>query len=51
MDDKFGLLFGNGKQIRGQKTKLLDSTCREVISFYVKQSYILLVEKNALKRR
>ena len=49
--DKFGLLFGNGKQIRGQKVNLLDDGCKEAISYYVEQSYISLLEKEALKRR
>ncbi len=47
--DSFGLLFGSGKQIRGQKVKVLDAESREAISFYVKESYLLLVEKDALK--
>ncbi len=51
MEDRFGFLFGKGKQIRGQKVKILDVRCKEAISFYVKESYILLVEKYALKRR
>lgn len=49
--DEFGLLFGNGKYIRGQKIKLLDKVCKKAISSYVEQSYILLVEKYALKQR
>ena len=48
--DKFGFLFGKGKQIRGQKVKFLDEKCKEAISFYVEQSYISLVEKEAMKR-
>jgi len=49
IEDKFGLLFGNGKQIRGQKIKVLDDVCKTAISYYVEQSYILLIEKDALK--
>lgn len=48
--DKYGFLFGCGKQIRGQKVKVLDDVQKEAIAFYVEQSYISLVEKNELKR-
>lgn len=48
--DKYGLLFGNGKQIRGQKIKVLDKTQEKAIVFYVEQSYLALVEKDELKQ-
>ena len=48
--DKHGLLFGSGKQIRGQKVQVLDKALKEAIAFYVEQSYILLVEKDELKK-
>lgn len=50
IDDQYGFLFGSGKQIRGQKVKVLDDVQKEAIAFYVEQSYISLVEKNELKR-
>lgn len=50
IQDKYGLLFGNGKQIRGQRVYTLDEKHKKCIAFYVKQSYILLVEKDALKK-
>ncbi len=49
IEDKFGLFFGNGKQIRGQKITLLDKNCKKAISYYVEQSYISLIEKEAIK--
>jgi len=49
IEDKLGLLFGTGKQIRGHKIKLFDDACKTAISFYVEQSYIRLVEKDAIK--
>ena len=48
--DKFDFLVGNGKMIRGQKIKILDKITKESISFYVKESYITLVQKAELKR-
>ena len=48
--DKFGSLFGDGKQIRGQRVRLLDEGCKEAISYYVEQSYISLVEKEEIKK-
>ena len=49
IEDKFEFLFGNGKQIRGQKINILDEECKKSISYYVEQSYIRLVEKDAIK--
>ena len=49
IEDKFGLLFGNGKHIRSQKINVLDEVCKKAISYYVEQSYILLIEKDAIK--
>jgi len=48
--DKFGFFFGDGKQIRGQRVRLLDDGCKEAISYYVEQSYISLLEKDAIKK-
>ena len=47
--DDFGLLIGTGKHIRGQIIRVLDEKCIKAIAFYVEQSYILLVEKEAIK--
>ncbi len=49
--DEYGFLTGNGKQIRGQRVKALGVKEKEAIAFYAKESYILLVEKDALKKR
>ena len=48
--DTQGCFFGNGKQIRGHKVKVFDEKCKKAISYYVEQSYISLVEKDAMKR-
>ena len=50
IEDKHGLLFGNGKQIRGQMIHKLDKAQKEAISSYVMQSYYALIEKEELKR-
>ena len=48
--DRYGFLFGNGKQIRGHKVKILNSEQKKAISFYVRESYFCLLEKHELKR-
>lgn len=48
--DKYGLLFGSGKQIRGQKIIALGKDEKDAIASYVKQSYLILVEKAELKK-
>ena len=48
--DRFDLLLGNGKMIRGHKIKVLDKINKEAIAFYVKETYITLVEKAELKK-
>ena len=48
--DKYGFLVGNGKQIRGQIINKLDKSQKEAISYYVMQSYYVLVEKEELKK-
>ena len=47
--DKFALLLGNGKQIRGHKVYKFDDASKEAISYYVKESYYRLIEKEAIK--
>lgn len=51
INDKPGLLFGNGKQIRGQKVYDLDERTKNALVYYVEQSYIALLEKEELKKR
>lgn len=50
VNDKYGFLFGDSKQIRGHKIDVLSSTHKKAISSYVEQSYIILVEKYELKK-
>ncbi|MEA2072557.1 MAG: hypothetical protein U9O86_03150 [Campylobacterota bacterium] len=50
ISDKHGLLFGNGKQIRGQKVRVLGKKEKEAIAYYVKESYLVLIEKEELKK-
>ena len=47
--DEYGMLFGDGKQIRGHKVKVLGKKEKKAIAFYVEQSYIRLIEKHELK--
>ena len=49
-DDKYGLLFGNGKVIRGQKLKSLSDTERESIIYYINQTREFLDEHNELMK-
>ena len=46
--DKYDLLFGNGKTIRGQKVYKLDRQARDVINYYVNETLMFLFEHNAL---
>ena len=47
--DTLGVLLGSGKHIRGHKIYKLDTNSKKAISYYTKQSFILLVEKEAIK--
>jgi len=47
--DTPGFLLGNGKHIRGHKIHKLDTISKEAIAYYTEQSYIRLVEKEAIK--
>ncbi len=48
--DKIDLLFGKGKTIRGQKVTVLDEIQKEAISFYIKQTEILLIENDEIQK-
>jgi pectate lyase len=50
LDDKYSLLFGSGKTIRGQRVVKLDKTTRESIRYYVEQTLIFLIEHNELMK-
>ena len=49
INDKIGFLFGTGKHIRGHKIHVLNDESKRALSYYIKESYILLVEKEAIK--
>lgn len=49
IDDKFGLLTGNGKVLRGQNIKEFDNTCKKAIKLYIKETHTILTEKRAKK--
>jgi hypothetical protein len=46
--DKYNLLFGKGKTIRGQKVYKLDKQTRDAIKEYVHETLMFLFEHNAL---
>ncbi len=50
INDKYNLLFGNGKTIRGQKVRKLDKSTREVIRYYVQETLAFLFEHNELMK-
>lgn len=50
VDDKYNLLFGNGKTIRGQKVHKLDKATREAIRYYVNETLMFLFEHNELRK-
>ncbi|MDD2888759.1 MAG: hypothetical protein PHY66_13235 [Aliarcobacter sp.] len=48
LNDKFKLLFGKGKSIRGQKVYQLDKVTRDSIKYYVNETLMFLLEHNEL---
>ncbi|CUV66480.1 hypothetical protein BN3087_860004 [Sulfurovum sp. enrichment culture clone C5] len=50
INDKYNLLFGNGKTIRGQKVYKLDKFTKETIKHYTQETLIFLFEHNDLMR-
>lgn len=50
IDDKYNLLFGKGKTIRGHKVKEFDELQKEAISYYINETISFLIEHNELKR-
>ncbi|WP_072680288.1 hypothetical protein [Arcobacter sp. LA11] len=50
LDDKYNLLFGNGKTIRGQRVRKLDSTTKKAIKYYIEQTLYFLIEYNELMK-
>lgn len=50
INDKYNLLFGDGKTLRGQKVYKLDKFTREAIKYYTKETLSFLFEHNELMR-
>ncbi len=50
IEDRYSLLFGDGKTIRGQKVTKLDKTTREAIKYYCDKTLIFLIEHNELMK-
>lgn len=50
IDDKYNLLFGKGKTIRGQKVYKLDKQTRDAIKHYVNETLMFLFEHNELMK-
>ena len=48
--DRYNLLFGSGKTIRGHKIKILNKTHKDSIKSYIKQTYILLIENHEIRK-
>ncbi len=49
-EDRYGLFFGKGKNIRGQIIQKLDDSERESIEYYVKSTISYLIEHNELQK-
>ena len=49
INDKYGLLIGDGKIVRGQKVYKLDKTIKEAIAYYIEDTRGILFEAQALK--
>ncbi|MEJ2414849.1 MAG: hypothetical protein P8Y22_06245 [Sulfurimonas sp.] len=50
IDDKYDLLFGKGKTLRGQKVYKLDKQTRDAIKYYVNETLMFLFEHNELMK-
>lgn len=50
INDKYNNLTGNGKYARNQKIYNLNSNTREMIRYYIQETFIKLVEYNELNR-
>lgn len=50
IEDRYDLLFGNGKTIRGQKVYKLDKQARDAVRYYVNETLIFLFEHNELMK-
>ncbi len=50
IEDRYDLLFGNGKSIRGQKVYKLDKPTRDAIRYYVNETLMFLFEHNELMK-
>jgi len=48
--DTYGLLFGNGKTIRGQTITKLDSKTKKSIAYYVTQTQNFLIEHKEMMK-
>jgi hypothetical protein len=48
INDKYDLLFGKGKTIRGQRVYKLDKPTRDAIKYYVNETLMFLFEHNEL---
>ena len=49
-DDKYKLLIGNGKTIRGHRLTRLDKKNKDAIKSYIQQTKIFLIEHNELAK-
>lgn len=50
IEDKYNLLFGSGKTIRGQRIKKFDKKIKKSIAYYIEQTFFFLIEHNELKK-
>jgi len=50
-NDKYNFLEGINKKSKTQKIEYLDIKTREMIRYYVEETYVCLFEKNGLKRK
>ncbi len=50
LEDKYNLLYGNGKTIRAHKLTKLDKKNIEAIKYYISETRVFLIEHNELKK-
>ncbi len=50
IEDKYNLLFGNGKTIRGHTIREFDELQKEAVKYYIDETITFLIEHNELAK-
>ena len=50
LEDSYGVLFGDGSIVRGQRVDKLDGKTKKILKDFINQTTIILIEHDELKR-